>query len=326
MTPPPPSLETLLAFAPLDASPLAVVAVGLAALYLYGAARLWVRRRRWSIPRTISFLLGCIVLFLVSALGVNRYATELVSALLFQQITLMTVVPPLLIAGSPGRLLLRATPHRGLGRAVLRVAHAGLRSGFTRVLLHPAVAVLVAAAFYFGLYLSDLVSVLIVLPLGHELLLAVLLTGGIVAAVPLWSSDPLPRTPSYGARLVDVLVEIQIHAVFGLILLRTGTPLFSAFADPPPQWEVDPLFDQALGGTLAWTYAELPLLVVLIVTLSRWRNRDNRLARLRQDQEDADLEQYNAYLAALSQARPRPAPGSDAGREPEAPLGQSPGS
>lgn len=289
----------MLAFSPLDASFLAVVAIVLAVLYVAGAASLWSQGRRWPVPRAIAFLLGCVVLFLTGSLGVNRYGDQLVAALVFQQITLMTVVPPLLIVGSPGRLLLRSAPHRGIGRTALRIAHAGLRSRAARIALHPSVAILVAAALYLGLYLTDLVSLVIRLPLGHELLLLVFLAGGIVAGVPLWSSDPLPRAPSFPARLADVIIEIQIHAIFGLILLRRGIPMFSAFADPPPEWGVDPIVDQALAGMLAWTYAELPLLIVLIVTLSRWRARSSRLAVLRQSRDDAELDEYNAYLASL---------------------------
>lgn len=296
---PPPSVETLLAFDPAGASILAPIALALGALYLAGAVRLWVQKRRWSVLRTLSFMIGCAILFVCGSLGLNRYLDSLVSVLVFQQITLMTVVAPLLIVGSPGRLLLRATPHRGIGTVVLRIAHAGLRSPITRAALHPIVAILIAAALYLGLYLSDLVSVIVSLPLGADALVLTFLGAGVLAAVPLWSSDPLPRTPSYAARLADVIIEIQIHAVFGLILLLSPVPLFAASAGLPAAWGIDALTDQAIAGTLAWTYAELPLLVVLIVTLSRWRSRDLTVARRRQTASDAELEEYNAYLASL---------------------------
>lgn len=303
---PQPTIENMLAFAPLDASVLVLIAVVLAVLYMRGAIFLWSRKRKWSVPRTVSFLLGCVLLFLVGSLGVNRYGSELVAALVFQQITLMTVVPPLLILGSPGRLLLRSTPHRGIGKLVLRAAHAGLGSRTARFALHPVIAIVVAATLFMGLYLTDLVSLIIVLPFGHELLLLLFLGGGIVAGVPLWSSDPLPRAPSYAARLADAIVEIQIHAIFGLILIRTGKPMFSAFADLPLEWAVDPLQDQVIAGTLAWTYAELPLLIVIIVILSRWRTRDLKLAKLRQSSDDEELEQYNEYLASLKKYPDKP--------------------
>ena len=131
------------------------------------------------------------------------------------------------------------------------------------------------------------------------LLLGLFLCGGIVAGVPLWSSDPMPRPPSYAGRLGAVIVEIQIHAIFGLILLLSPAGLIAGFATPPEAWGLTEGLDQQLAGTLMWTYAELPLLIVLIVILSRWRTRDLKLARIRQSRDDEDLDRYNEYLAKL---------------------------
>ncbi|MGB3373954.1 MAG: cytochrome c oxidase assembly protein [Microbacterium sp.] len=282
------------------ASPvIAVAALLLCAWYLQGAIRMWVRSRPWSAPRTISFVLGCALMFVIATFGVNRYASVSLTALMFQQITAMTVIPPLLILGSPGRLLLRSTSHRGAGRLILRVAHAGLRSRWTRALLHPLMPIAIALVAFPGLYLTDVVSVVMTNRVGATLLLIFFLGAGITAAVPLWSSDPLPRAPSFPARLIDIVVEIQVHAILGLILIRAGKPLLTAYT--VPQQGVDPAFDQAIAGMLLWTYAELPLLIVLIVCLSRWQSRDRRRARLNDAREDAELEAYNAYLQQIDQ-------------------------
>lgn len=259
---------------------------------------MWRRRRRWPVGRTVAFLIGCVLILLVTTLGVNRLAELSVTALIFQQITLFTVVPPLLIAGSPGRLLLRSTPHTGLGRLVLRSAHAGLRSRFWAAALHPVVAIVTALLLYPVLYLTDAISIIMSVPAGHDLLLLVILALGIVSSTPLWSSDPLPRVPSFAARFVDIALEIQIHAVFGLILLRSSAPLFSAYATTSEGH--DPVLDQAIAGALVWTYAELPLFIVLIICLSRWRARDVRISERRQQIEDAELDSYNEYLASLA--------------------------
>lgn len=282
------------------ASPIVTLTtVVLCGWYLRGAIRLWVNGRRWSIPRTLSFVLGCTLMFVIATFGVNRYANLSITALMFQQITAMTVIPPLLIAGSPGRLLLRSTPHRGAGRALLQLAHRGLRSRWTRALLHPLMPIAIALAVFPVLYLTDTISVIMTTRIGADLLLAFFLIAGVVAAVPLWSSDPLPRAPSFPARLIDIFVEVQIHAVLGLILIRAGAPLFTAYASELQG--ADPMYDQAVAGMLLWTYAELPLLIVLIVCLSRWHSRDRRRARLNESREDAELEQYNAYLAQIDQ-------------------------
>lgn len=297
-------LADLFVLDPLRASPLAWVALIICAAYLTGAISLWRRGRRWSPVRALSFVLGCALWFGATGLGVNAQAEALVSALLFQQITLMVVVPPLLLMGSPGRLLLRAVPHRGIGRPILRGAIGGARSSFARILLHPAAAILIAALAFPALYFTDAVSAILAVPGGHGVLLALFLLLGIIAAAPLWSLDPLPRAPSYGARLADVVIEIQIHAVFGLVMLLSTAPLFRAYADDPAGWGIPRPLDQAIAGGLAWSYGELPLLIVLIATLSKWRRSEMRSARHREAEEDAELERYNAQLAARNRSEP----------------------
>ncbi|SDQ03126.1 cytochrome c oxidase assembly protein [Arthrobacter crystallopoietes] len=285
-------------FDPAGASPIvAGAALLLCALYLRGVIWMWSQGRRWSVARTIAFVLGCALMFMVATFGVNRYASVSLTALMFQQITLMTVVPPLIIVGSPGRLLLHSTPHHGIGRIVLQAAHGGLRSRWARALLHPVTPIVIALALFPALYLTDFISIAMMTPVGADLILAVFLVGGLVAGVPLWSVDPLPRAPSYPARLIDILVELQIHAVLGLILIRSGAPLISAYATS--QQGGDPVYDQAVAGMLLWTYAELPLFVVLIVCLSRWHSGDRRNARLNETREDAELEAYNTYLSEI---------------------------
>ena len=99
-------------------------------------------------------------------------------------------------------------------------------------------------------------------------------------------------------RIVDVLLEIQIHAIFGLVLLRSTEPMFRWYATDPEAWGISRALDQAIAGGLIWSYGELPLIIVLIVTISKWRTSDLRQAKRREAQEDAELDAYNAYLAA----------------------------
>ncbi len=281
----------------LTMSPLAWLALLCLAVYLTGAIVLWKARKRWSITATLSFTVGCLLWFFATGLTGNAYADELVSVLLFQQITLLVVVPPFLLMGSPGRLLLRATPRRGLGRPVLRAALSAHRSSSAQVLLHPATAIVVAALAFPALYFSDAVSWFLALPQGHLLLLALFLVFGVIAGAPLWSLDPLPRSPSYVVRIVDVLIEIQIHAIFGLVLLMSSGSMFRWYADEPETWGITRTLDQAIGGGLVWSYGELPLILVLIVTISKWRKSDLRQAERRRPQEDAALDEYNAFLS-----------------------------
>ncbi|KAM9861699.1 cytochrome c oxidase assembly protein [Leucobacter sp. BZR 635] len=277
------------------------LAVASLVAYLAGAISLWARGRRWSVPQTISFVLGCVAWFAATGLAVNEHADELITALVFQLITLLVAAPPLLLMGSPGTLLLRTMPHRGIGRWVLRAALAAQRSRAALVLLHPIVAILVAIVAFPGLFFSDAISWVMAAPGGHQVLLALLLIFGVIGGAPLWALDPLPRKPSFGMRLTGAFLELQIHALFGLVLLRSASGMMSWYAQEPEGWGISRALDQSLSGSLVWTYGQLPLLIVLIITLSKWRKSDMRGARHRRRSEDAALDEYNQFLAEVAE-------------------------
>lgn len=211
---------------------------------------------------------------------------------------LMVVAPPFLLMGSPGRLLLRATPRRGLGRPVMRAALSAYRSRTAQVLLHPATVIVIAVVAFPTLYFTDTLSWFLELPSGHLILLTLFLAFGMIGGAPLWSLDSLPRAPPFVVRIVDVFLELQIHAIFGLVLLRITEPMFRWYATDPESWGISRALDQGIAGGLIWSYGELPLIIVLIVTISKWRTSDLRQAKRREAQEDAELHAYNAYLAA----------------------------
>lgn len=295
-------LDALLRLDILSMSPLSWLALLTLAVYWVGAVSLWRAKKRWRFTHTLAFTVGCLAWFAVTGLSMNHYAEDLVWVLLFQQITLLVVVPPLLLIGSPGRLLLQATPRRGWGRPVLRVALSGYRSRLAQVLLHPIVAIIVSVAAFPALYFTDAISWFLALPQGHLLLLTLFLVFGTIGGAPLWALDPLPRSPSYGARIVDAFVEIQIHALFGLMLMTSSSSMFRWFSDEPDAWGIDRATDQGIGGILVWSYGELPLIIILVVTFSKWRKNDLRRAKRREREDDAALDAYNEYLARQQDA------------------------
>ena len=93
-----------------------------------------------------------------------------------------------------------------------------------------------------------------------------------------------------------------------------------AWYEPPQHgsqragWGIDPLRDQQLAGGLAWSYGEAPGLLMLLLIASRWQRNDTERSTARDRQidrdggADAELEQYNAYLARLNGSRPSGAP------------------
>jgi putative membrane protein len=308
----PPDIGQFLApnLQPLPLLPL--IGLVLAGLYLLGAIRLWATGRPWSIGRTITFLLGCLTIILVTGLGVEGYGYVMLSVFMFQQLTLMMLVPALLVLGSPGTLLLRATPHRGWGRIVLRLALHGLRSRVAGWLLHPAFTVPLFLLSFYGLYLTNLADPILALPFGHLGLELSFLVAGMFFTLPILSSDPLPIRMSYPARAIDLTVEVALHAFFGVFLMISPSLLLDSFANPPQSLGVDPLADQGIAGGLAWSYGEGPNVLMLLYILQRWFRDDTSKAAAADVRAarygDPDLDAYNEYLAQLRQRdekRPR---------------------
>ena len=295
----PPDLAAFLSPASQAGTILPVTALLLAALYVSGVVRLRWHRRRWSLVRSVCFLLGCAILFLTTGSGVESYGRELLSVFIFQQLTLMMIVPPLVLLGAPGTLLLRATPHSVIGRPALRGALGALRSRTARRAFHPTVFIPLLLVTFFGLYPTGVASGVLSSRAGHIALEICFLAIGLFLNAPLISPDPLPRRTSPIMSIVDRFAEMQIHAAFGLVMIFAPTILVSTYASPPPTWGIDALRDQALAGAFAWTYGELPVIVMLIIALVRWQKSDTRRSnRSRAEEEDA-LSRYNDYLQRL---------------------------
>ena len=302
----PPSIERFLAP---DLQPypvLPMIGLILAVAYTTGWLRLRLTGRRWPAWRGIVFLLGCALIVVVMGAGIEGYGHRLFSVFMFQQLTLMMAVPPLLVLGSPGTLLLRATPHRGPGRLILRAALGALRSRTARVLVHPGFMIPLFLLAFYGLYFSDLATDLLASWAGHLGLELAFLAAGILFTVPLISADPLPIRQTHLGRFTDLFAEMPLHAFFGVIVMMAATPLVPFFADPPADWGIDPIQDQQIAGALAWSYGEGPALIIALVLLTRWFADDTRRATARDRQVDAvgdaELEAYNAYLQRLGRS------------------------
>ncbi|TWS21636.1 cytochrome c oxidase assembly protein [Tsukamurella asaccharolytica] len=276
----------------------AAVAAG---LYLLGVRTVRRSGRRWPVARVVSFLLGCVVLAGVTGLRIEAYSWYLFSAFMFQQLTLSILVPPLLVGGAPGVLLLRATPHRGLGRVVLGAALGLLRSRVPRILLHSGFTIPLFLASYYGVYLGGVVDAIGGTWIGHTALQVFFLGAGLLFIIPILSIGPLPGRDSWLMRFFDIFIEMPLHVFIGVILMMATTPMVALFATPPASWGIDPLRDQSIAGALAWSYGEPIAMITVCLFALRWRRAERRDAeRAGADRRAEDeREAYNAYLREL---------------------------
>lgn len=299
-----PSIETLLGFE-LQPIPVIPVLAGFLALsYTIGWIRLAIQGRRWPVWRGILFLLGCLLLAAVMGLAIEGYGQVMFSVFMFQQMTLMMAVPPLLLLGAPGTLLLRSAPRNLPGRIVLRIAIFGLRSWLGKVVVHPLFSIPLFLVLFYGLYLSNAANFLLSSGIGgHIGLELVFLFTGIIFNATLIPADPLPVPESHVVRIFHSFLEAGLHAFFGVIVMMASLPLVDRFTQMPASWGIDVMEDQNLAGGIAWAYGEGPALAILLIILITWFRQESKNNAAR-DREvalhgDKDLDAYNEYLKAL---------------------------
>jgi len=261
----------------------------------------------WPWWRTASWIAGCVSLFAVTGTWLNGYSMVLFSLHMAQHMVLSMVSPILLLLGAPVTLGLRTLPRgkgpKGVPRALLLDA---LHSRVARFLSHPAFTLPLFLASLYAVYFTPLFDALMADPFGHQFMLAHFTVTGLLFFGPILAQDPWPRTVGHAGRMLELLVPMPLHAFFGVAIMMAGSLVVRTFAVPPAGWGVDPLADQKAAGSIAWSFGEIPTVIVLAVVLFSWMGSEERRAR-RLDRaavrtEDAELQAYNARLRALAES------------------------
>ncbi len=233
----------------------------LGALYFYGIGPL--RRRlglgppaeKWQVA---SFCLGLLVLLLSLNGPVHDLSDYyLFSAHMAQHLLLTLVLPPLLIAGTPGWLL------RPLLRPpwVLRLA---------RFLTHPVVA---GALYSLTIAVWHLAPYYDLMMRNHNVHVATHLMFMVTATLMWWPvMSPvaeLPRLPYGLGMLYLFLVGIPMQLVAALITVADEV-LYPWYEAAPRTSGLSPLDDQRLGGLLMWVPGNLWMFLAIGVLFFKW--------------------------------------------------------
>jgi cytochrome c oxidase assembly factor CtaG/putative copper export protein len=297
------------------------LAILLAVLYLRGVVRLRRRGDHWPVGRTISWLLGCLVMLIATSSGIGKYSPAMFSVHMGSHMMLSMLTPILLVLGAPVTLALRALPTAGR-RGVPGPREwllAGVHSPVSRWLTHPLVTLPLFVGTYYALYFSNLFGWALTEHWAHVAMNAHFLLVGFLFFWPLVGIDPSPRRLQPVVRLAVVFASLPFHAFFGVALMSTkaviGAEFYRSLALP---WVTDPLVDQKLGGGLAWASGEGPLLIVILALLIQWSRHDERSARRGDRRADADgdedLQAYNAMLRRLATGTATPGAVENSGK------------
>ncbi|QIV83759.1 cytochrome c oxidase assembly protein [Mycolicibacterium frederiksbergense] len=287
-------------------------AIVAAAIYIAGVVRLRRRGDAWPVGRTIAWLCGCATLLFATSSGVGRYMPAMFSMHMTAHMMLSMLVPVLLVLGAPVTLALRALPTAGKDRppGMREWLLAALHSRVSKFFTNPLVATAIFVAGFYGLYFGGIFDAAADSHGAHLAMNAHFLLSGYLFYWVVIGVDPTPRPIPPLAKLAMVFGSLPLHAFFGVVLMGTQKVLAGDFyrsLDLP--WHTDLLADQRLGGGIAWSTGEVPLVLVMLALLIQWRRSDNRTAkrldRAADRDEDAELAAYNNMLAKLSKLEDR---------------------
>lgn len=285
-------------------------ALVLAAVYIAGVIRLRRRGDAWPVGRIVAWLLGCAVLLIATSSGIGRYAPAMFSVHMAAHMLLSMLAPILLVLGAPVTLALRALPAAGRDdppgpREWLLAA---LHSRVSRILTHPLVALALFVGGFYGLYFGGIFDATAGNHAAHVAMNLHFLLSGYLFYWVVIGVDPTPRPVPFLAKLGIVFASLPLHAFFGVVLMGSKDVLAGRFyASLKLYWHTDLAGDQRLGGGIAWSAGEVPLVLVLIALLVQWTRADRRTAkridRAADRDDDADLAAYNRMLAELARRK-----------------------
>ncbi|WP_217423910.1 cytochrome c oxidase assembly protein [Agromyces sp. Marseille-P2726] len=272
--------------------------------YVAGVIRLRRRGDRWPIYRTILWIAGLLLLAYITSGGINVYEKYLFSAHMGAHMALTMAVPVLLVPGAPVTLAARAIrPRKDGSRGGREWILLAVHSRFAGIIANPIVAAVLFAGSLWVFYYSPLFRWTIVDHIGHEWMIVHFLITGYLFVQSLIGIDPVPYRLPYPFRLLLLLGTMAFHAFFGLAIM-SGTGLLLADWYGAMGWGTDALADQQVGGGIAWSVGELPTVALAITVAVQWARSDEKESKRRDRHADrtgdAELEEYNARLAAIA--------------------------
>ena len=243
--------------------PSTVIGIGaLAALYAW-------RARKGpaggpTIGQRLSFVSGLAVLFL----SLNGPLHDLSDGYLFtahmvQHLVLTLLVPPLLIAGTPGWML----------RPALEVPWV---MTLARRVTAPVAAFSIFTVTMILWHLPPLYNLAMDVHPVHIVEHLCFLVAATIMWWPVMSTLPeLPRL-HFGAQMLYVIALALPMSVLAIVLTYADTVLYPAYAAAPRVWGITPLEDQRYGGLLMWLPGGLIFFGVASVRFFQWAREEER--------------------------------------------------
>lgn len=254
----------------------ALLVLPLSLLALAYAGGVWKLMRRGASPhgvlwRLSGFVLGLLLLCLVTVSPVAGWSERLFSTHMAQHLVLMLICAPLLVAARTTPALLRA-----IGPALKTAPPRGLLK-FARRLFSP-VAVWLS---FTGLFLLWHLPGLYAAALRDQTMHALEHASFFLSAYAFWSVVMAPagrHALGYGARLFFVVSAALLSGLPGALIALSSRPLYATDPQTTARLGLTPLEDQQLAGLVMWIPGGLAYLIAALALLLAWLRESERLA------------------------------------------------
>ena len=273
--PPPEFPQALFTFA-IEPIPIFLIALA-AAWYLRTRQRAQASHARTLVSiRRVAAFLGGLALVLFTVFGpIAAYDGTFLSLHMVQHFILVTIAPPLILAGAPMTLWLIAAGKERRRRVIYPVLHSGPFRAFT----HPLVGLSLFAAVPLLWYVTPAFDESLGNAPLHFVGYAIFLFAGLHYWWPVVGGNPTRWNLSYPVRLVYLLALVPIHAFLGLLFHEPDNVIYDQLAAVPRAWGPDALLDQQIAGAIMFIGGEAIGLIALLFVAWQWASHEERVGR-----------------------------------------------
>ena len=223
-----------------------------------------------SIVRQILFYTGVGVLALMLVGPVPHAAINTFWVHMVQHISIMMLISPLIVLGSPFKLLLGA-PHSRAGR----VAAALAKNSLIRQLFRAEVGFGIFLAVLILTHFSPLANAGMRDPNIHCLELILFLVGGLIYYYPVMEGNPHPYPAPYSQRVLSLFAMMLPETMTGFFLYSGNKVLHSL---PNNTSMSMGLADQHTGGAIMWAMGMLIDTMWIVLAAKDWFENERLLA------------------------------------------------
>jgi putative copper resistance protein D len=265
--------------------PVAVFLLGAAAIgymILFQRVRRTPLARQFPRWRALCYLSG-VALVLVTVFGpFAAYDHTFLSIHMLQHFLLITIAPPLILAGAPLTLLLISAGRKARAQYFYPVLHSRVFHKFTNPLVGLALFALIPTAWYVTpLFERSLTNEWL-----HYLGYSVFLFAGLHYWWPIVPANPTRWHIAYPVRLVYLLALVPIHAFLGTMFYEPDRVMYPQLSQIPRAWGPGPLMDQQAAGAFMFIAGEMIGLIALLIVAGQWASAEER-ATVRKEEAEA---------------------------------------